>query len=66
MFDDVRRIVINDEKHSAFEDRKFCIGRLGSEVVTVRFTMRNGKIRILGAGFWRKGKALYEKKCGLY
>jgi hypothetical protein len=30
-------------------------------VMTVRFTWRSGKIRIFGAGYWRKGKAIYEK-----
>ena len=66
VFDDVKRIVIDDEKHSLFEDRMFCIGKFGDEIATIRFTMRNGKIRILGAGFWRKGRALYEKRSGIY
>jgi hypothetical protein len=29
--------------------------------MTVRFTWRNQKIGIFGAGHWRKGKAIYEK-----
>jgi hypothetical protein len=28
----------------------------------VRFTYRKGIIRISGAGYWRKGKKIYEKK----
>jgi hypothetical protein len=38
----------------------------GSEgaIMTVRFTWRNQKIRIFGAGYWRKGKAIYEKANG--
>jgi len=31
-------------------------------VLTVRFTYRNNRIRIIGAGFWRKGKDIYEKQ----
>jgi hypothetical protein len=30
--------------------------------MTARFTLR--KIRIFGAGYWRKGKAIYEKANG--
>jgi hypothetical protein len=29
--------------------------------VTVRFTLREGVIRIYGAGYWRKGKKIYEE-----
>ena len=32
--------------------------------MTVRFTWRSRKIRIFGAGFWRKGKTIYEKANG--
>jgi hypothetical protein len=35
---------------------------LGDGIITVRFTYRYGKIRIFGAGYWRKGKKEYEKK----
>jgi hypothetical protein len=31
-------------------------------VLTVRFTYREGIIRIYGAGYWRKGKAIYERE----
>jgi hypothetical protein len=31
-------------------------------VLTVRFTWRDGTIRIIGAGYWRKGKAIYEQQ----
>jgi len=30
-------------------------------IVTVRFTRRGDRLRIIGAGYWRKGKELYEK-----
>jgi hypothetical protein len=28
--------------------------------MTVRFTYRGNTIRIIGAGYWRKGKKIYE------
>ncbi len=33
-------------------------------ILTVRFTYRGETIRILGAGYWRKGKRIYEEKNG--
>jgi hypothetical protein len=30
--------------------------------MTVRFTWRAGRIRIIGAGYWRKGKKIYEQQ----
>lgn len=30
------------------------------KIATVRFTPRKGRIRIIGAGFWRAGRKLYE------
>jgi hypothetical protein len=30
--------------------------------MTVRFTYRKDLIRILGAGYWRKGKKIYEQQ----
>lgn len=32
----------------------------------VRFTYRRKVIRIIGAGYWRKGKAVYEKENRLH
>ncbi len=47
----------------AEEARFYCIGRTGRGVLTVRFTYRSGDIiRIFGAGYWRKGRRLYEKR----
>ena len=61
-FFDKNRIVIKDKKHSKKEERFFCIGNDGNGIVTVRFTMRNENIRILGAGYWREGRYKYEQK----
>jgi len=60
-FFDHKRIILKDEKHSQDEERYFCMGEITQGIVTVRFTMRNNKIRIFGAGFWRSGRKEYEK-----
>lgn len=62
VFKDPKRKIYIDSKHSKQEERLFCIGSLGSKILTVRFTYRGGKIRIFGAGYWRKGVQYYEKK----
>ena len=61
-FYDKNRIIIKDHKHSKSEERFFCIGNDGNGVLTVRFVIRNGVIRIIGAGYWRKGRAIYENR----
>ena len=61
-FNDSKRKVFTDSRHSGDEPRCFCIGKVGGKIVTVRFTYRGGKIRIYGAGYWRKGKSYYEEK----
>lgn len=62
VFADPKRKIFVDSKHSEQEPRYFCIGKVGSKILTVRFTYRNNKVRIYGAGFWRKGKFYYEKE----
>jgi hypothetical protein len=59
-FLDPCRVIAEDIDHSRSESRFYCIGRIGEGVVTVRFTYRGGVIRIFGAGYWRKGKRIYE------
>ena len=61
-FLDPQRVIARDLKHSEDEKRYYCIGRVGEGVVTVRFTFRGRIIRIIGAGYWRQGKKLYEKQ----
>lgn len=61
-FADPKRVILADEEHSTGENRYFCLGRVGDGIVTVRFTYRNHVIRIFGAGYWRKGKKLYEEQ----
>lgn len=64
-FLDSRRLIYLDVSHSILEKRYFCIGAVAHGIITVRFTYRHGKIRIFGAGYWRKGKLLYEKENGI-
>lgn len=61
-FIDPRRIIAEDRGHGEEERRFYCIGRVDDGILTVRFTHRAERIRIFGAGYWRKGKALYEKE----
>jgi uncharacterized DUF497 family protein len=61
VFADPRRVIAEDLSHSIKEKRYYCFGRVGGGVLTVRFTYRGGIIRIFGAGFWRKGKSIYEQ-----
>ncbi len=61
-FKDARRKIYIDSKHSEKEKRFFCIGKVEGKILTVRFTYRGGKIRIFGAGYWRKGEQYYEKE----
>ena len=61
-FLDPKRIVAKDLKHSEEEQRFICIGEVNDGIATVRFTYREGKIRIFGAGYWRKFRRLYEKQ----
>lgn len=64
-FADARRVIAEDVTHSRGEQRYFCFGRVGKGVLTVRFTVRGDAIRIFGAGYWRKGKKIYEQENGI-
>ncbi|MES9855082.1 MAG: BrnT family toxin [Sedimenticola sp.] len=57
-FLDTDRVIAEDLSHSQKEKRYFCFGfnEEKSGILTVRFTYRSGRIRIIGAGYWRKGK----------
>lgn len=63
-FLDPERIIAEDLEHSISEKRYYCFGRVGEAVMTVRFTYKNCVIRIFGAGYWRKGRKIYEKAQG--
>ena len=59
-FADPHRVIAEDLDHSETEKRFFCFGNVEGGILTVRFTYHGGVIRIFGAGYWRKGKAIYE------
>jgi len=61
-FKDPRRKIYADERHGEMEERLFCLGRVEGKIMTVRFTYREGKIRIFGAGYWRRGRRYYEQE----
>jgi len=61
-FADLQRVIIEDLDHDGDEDRFFCFGKVKGGIMTVRFTVREGRIRIIGAGYWRKGKKIYEQE----
>jgi uncharacterized DUF497 family protein len=61
-FLDERRVILEDLDHSADEKRYYCLGKVAGGIMTVRFIYRKTKIRIFGAGYWRKGKRIYERE----
>jgi uncharacterized DUF497 family protein len=61
-FADPRRVIAEDVSHSGQEKRYYCFGKVAGGVLTVRFTFRDDVIRIIGTGYWRKGKAIYERE----
>ena len=61
-FIDPKRVIAKDLTHSKAEKRFYVFGKVKGGVLTVRFTYRNNSIRIIGAGYWRKEKNIYEKQ----
>jgi len=61
-FTDPSRVIAEDLSHSGKEKRYYCFGRVGDGIMTVRFTYRGNLIRIFGAGYWRKGRKIYEEQ----
>jgi uncharacterized DUF497 family protein len=61
-FSDSRRVLAEDLSHSSSEKRHYCFGLVDGGILTVRFTLRNDVIRIFGAGYWRKGRQIYERE----
>lgn len=56
-------MVAFDDEHSTLRElRWWLLGKVGERVMLVRYTHRpSGRIRIIGAGYWRIGKEIYEK-----
>jgi uncharacterized DUF497 family protein len=65
-FADPHRVIAEDLSQSQTEKRYYCFGTVGGGILTVRFTYRRGTIRIFGAGYWRKGKQIYERENHLH
>ena len=61
-FADPLRVIAKDHSHSSTEERYYCFGEVGGAILTVRFTYRFAVIRIYGAGYWRKGKRIYDQE----
>jgi len=61
-FADPQRVIAKDLDHSQTEERFYCFGMVQEGVITVRFTYRADVIRIFGAGYWRRGKKIYERE----
>lgn len=62
-FADPQRVIAEDVSHSRAEERRYyCFGRIDQGILTVRITWRDGIIRIIGAGYWRRGKRIYEQQ----
>lgn len=66
-FADPKRVILEDLTHSTeSEKRYFCLGEVNQGIMTVRFTYRQGHVRIFGAGYWRKGKQIYDRQNRLH
>jgi len=64
-FVDPNRVIARDLSHSSKEERYYCFGQVEGGVLTVRFTYRDDVIRIYGAGYWRRGKRVYDRENNL-
>jgi hypothetical protein len=61
-FADPWSMTLPNETHSSKNEKRFyLIGFDGVGILTVRFTLRNQSIRVIGAGYWRKHRKLYEE-----
>lgn len=61
-FADPQRVIAKDVTHSQDEEPFYCFGEVDGGVLTVPVTYRASLVRIIGAGYWRKGKAIYERE----
>lgn len=65
-FLDPQRVIAEDLSHSGVEERYFCFGRVGDGIMTVRFTWRGGRIRIIGAAIGGKDEKSMSRKTVKY
>jgi uncharacterized protein len=62
VFEDPKRIYIRIPGMGRDESRWQCVGWDGEGILTVRFTLRRGAIRVIGAGYWRRQRKIYEQE----
>lgn len=62
VFNDHKRIIYIDEKHSVNEERLFCIGKVGNEILTVRFLEEERRFELLVQVDGEKGLNYMKKK----
>ncbi len=56
------RSIIEDRRHSTSRERRYLmLGKVAGRVLTVYYTMRGENVRIIGAGYFRKGAEKYEQ-----
>lgn len=65
-FLDPHRVIVEDITQRGGEERFYCVGSVEGGIMTVRFTYRGNVIRIYGAGYWRKGRKIYEEQNKIY
>ena len=65
-FLDEHRVIAVDTRHGGGELRFYCFGFVAGRVLTVRSTIRGDSVRIFGAGFWRRGRRVYEERRRLH
>ena len=62
-FSDEKALTAYDSVHSTETEFRYnLVGKVDDRVATVSYTIRNEKIRIISAGFYRKGRRIYEKR----
>ena len=61
-FNDPKRVLRTSCGRSSTEPRFQCVGFDGRKILTFTFTLRAGAMRVINAGYWRKGKTLYENQ----
>ncbi|MEK6747326.1 MAG: BrnT family toxin [Pseudomonadota bacterium] len=61
-FRDDLRIIADNHIKGKSEKRYYCYGAVNGNIMTVRFTLQNNRVRIIGAAYWRKGRKIYESR----
>ena len=64
-FFDSRRVLAEETAPPGQLPARFCLGRVGGLVLTVRHRCFEGRITLLSAGYWKKGRQFYEAQNGV-